>query len=148
MLYVYIDPDGTQENAAYVLVLHPTGVTYATQCAGYLTEEREAEGFLIPLGGQILAKPLMEWFWKAFRGGSYLPIKKWEPEKIEQLRALISQIVIWHWDKDNESDEDDKDESSREFLELDDERLSECTEAWVPVKTPYGAGILIFPNCD
>jgi hypothetical protein len=138
---IVIDPDGTQSDAAYVLVLHPTGVRYAIQCAGYLTEEREAEGFLIPLGGIDVARPLMEWFWKAFRCNSYIPAAEWGIAKIAQLRELVAQVVCWYSEEDG-SDED------RLFLALDEERLMECTEAWVPVKTPYGAGFLLFPNCD
>ena len=31
---------------------------------------------------------------------------------------------------------------------LDEQRLSEATEAWIPVKTVFGRGVLVFENCD
>jgi hypothetical protein len=41
-------------------------------------------------------------------------------------------------------DSDDK----REFLQLDVARMHECVEAWIPVVTPYGRGILTLKNSD
>jgi hypothetical protein len=33
-------------------------------------------------------------------------------------------------------------------LRLDRSRFNEITEAWVPVQTPHGPGVLCFENCD
>jgi hypothetical protein len=141
MPYVFLNPDGTQEKALYLLVEHLTGVTYAHQCAGYLTQTREAQGFLIPIGGPKMAQPLMEWFWKTFHGNSYEPATQWKEAHLAELKELVSQVVCWHSTTEAHHDE-------RLFLQLDESRLSECTEGWVPVQTPYGSGFLVFENCD
>jgi hypothetical protein len=140
-VYVFLDPDGTQGFGLYLLVLHPTGVLYGNQCAGYLVEERRAEGFLIPLGGPDAARPLADWFWTTFKGHSYdQPATDWNAERIEELRALVAAVYCWH------TSEDGADEPYP--LSLDQDRLDECTEAWVPVESPYGPGILLFENSD
>ena len=141
MPYIFLNPDGTQEKSLYALVEFPTGVHYAHQCAGTLTEERISEGFLIPLGGPQAAQPLITWFWKSFHGGSYRPATEWGVLRIAELKQLVAEIPCWRTTPTGELDQ-------RLFLELDEERLSECTEGWIRVKTAYGPGILIFDNCD
>jgi hypothetical protein len=140
MPHIFLNPDGTQEEALYLLVEQTTGVMYAHQCAGYLTQTRVAEGFLIPLGGSKAAHPFREWFWKTFHGNSYESATQWSKLKLAELNELVSQVVCWRTDESNQEE--------LLFLALDEERLPECTEGWVPVKTPYGSGILIFDNCD
>lgn len=141
MQHVFVDPDGTQAKAVYVLVQKQTGVEYGVQCGGLSNQQRWAEGFLVPLGGTEVAAPLMNWFWSTFHGHSYTPVVSWQAEKIAELRNQIVQIICWHTSRHDGDD-------SKKVLQLDEQRLEECTEAWVPVQTPYGAGILVFPNCD
>lgn len=148
MTYIFLDPDGTQDFGLFVIVEAETGVTYANQCAGYLTEPRTLEGFLIPVGGPKDAKVLYDWFWKSFHGNCYRPEENWTPEMVSQLRDLISQIPCWRTVPDNIG------KDQRLFLQLDEDRMSECVEAWIPVITPYGKGILdgkgilVFQNSD
>ena len=33
-------------------------------------------------------------------------------------------------------------------LFLDEDRVDQIVEAWIPVLTPYGPGILMWENCD
>ena len=106
-----------------------------------MNEVRVAEGFLIPLGGPEAAKPLIDWFWKTFRGNSYQPMAEWTEIRIAELRALVSSIACWWTVRDGTQDE-------RRFLQLDEARMMECIEGWVPVQTPYGPGILLFENSD
>jgi hypothetical protein len=37
---------------------------------------------------------------------------------------------------------------TRVSLRLDESRLEEVVEAWVPVLTPDGPGVLVWENCD
>lgn len=39
-------------------------------------------------------------------------------------------------------------EDARIFLKLDLQRIDDLTEAWIPVQTAYGRGVLIFDNSD
>jgi hypothetical protein len=140
--YVFIDPDGSLKNWLFVIVEAQTGVIYMNQCEGYLTSGREAEGFLIPLNGANDANKLVDFFAK-YRGypSGILSESNCAEDELDNLSDIVSQIPIWF--SQNGSIEDE-----RTFLKLDYERIQELTEAWVPVITPYGKGILIFENCD
>jgi hypothetical protein len=56
------------------------------------------------------------------------------------LRQLLGKIHVWRTDADG------RDEKG--ILELDANRLSELTEGWIPVRSPFGPAILCFRNCD
>ena len=71
MPYIFLNPDGHEDFGLHVIVEHPTGVVYAHQCAGSLTEVREAEGFLIWVGGVEAARPVYDWFWQTFKGQQF-----------------------------------------------------------------------------
>jgi hypothetical protein len=143
MTQVMLDPDGTQELGLLVIVAAPTGVTYSQQCAGFATECRSAEGFLIPIGAPADAKRLYDWFWDAFQGHCYaMPPRgsPWTPETTTGLAGLVAALPCWHTADDGQD--------TRHFLKLDLERMDECAEAWIPVITPYGRGILTLGNSD
>ena len=133
---VFLDPDGTQDPQLHVVVASPTGVEYRSQSAGLACEERGVEGFLIPLGQAELVIELSAFFARGPPGAC-----PGEPgsEGAEQLRQLVGRVICWRTQEE---------EDRRETLALDEERLEECVEAWIPVRTPYGSGILIFPNSD
>lgn len=57
----------------------------------------------------------------------------------EELAAIVVRIPFWY-EVDGES--------RRGRLELDRTRLADCVEAWVPVITPMGPGILVSDNSD
>ena len=133
---VFLDPDGTQDRQLHVVVESPTGVEYRSQCAGLACEERAAEGFLIPLGQAERVTGF-----SAFFAAGPPDARPAEPgaERAERLRQLVGRVVCWRTEAEGDH---------RERLALDEERLDECVEAWVPVRTPYGPGILVFPNSD
>jgi len=62
------------------------------------------------------------------------------PERLQQLRALVQAIPYWTRSGDGED--------HRGHLLLDESRLLELVEAWVPVITADGPGVLTWPNCD
>jgi hypothetical protein len=139
MPYVFLNPDGTQETGLYVIVEHETGVKYATQCGGVSTEVRALEGFLIPVGGPKAAKKIFYWFWKRFRGGCSHGKVKWKEEWIVELAKLVAEVPCWLTRANDDV---------RFALELDENRIDECVEAWIPVRTPYGPGVLTLQNSD
>jgi hypothetical protein len=138
--YVFLNPDGIEDLGLHVIVESPTGVVYAHQCAGSLTEIRTVEGFLIPVGGPDAARRIYDWFWATFGGTCYGPVE-WTGDRIDPLADLVAQIACWLTHPDGAGDE-------RRTLELDRERIGECVEAWIPVRTPYGRGILVLKNSD
>jgi hypothetical protein len=155
MRRVFIDPDGTDAAYLGVIMEYPTGVLFANQCGGVECLEREVEGYFVPLAGSsVLADRRLDPF--ALRapfhrdddciyGGesrnkaaNYTDLSG---KRLEQLIALVAEIPYWQ-------EGDDSDAVARVPLRLDETRLAEICEAWVPVLTPDGPGILIWPNCD
>ena len=61
-------------------------------------------------------------------------------ERLAQLRDLVGSVPFWT--------HDDGGADVRAPLELDESRLGELAEAWVPVRTPDGPGVLMWNNCD
>lgn len=141
MVDILIDPDGTlgYEIGVLIIVHAPTGVIYHHQCGGHATLDNQAEGFLIPVAGSNAARQISAWFWKEFKGNCYDGRSDWSPFRVVQLRQLVSEIPIWSHSGA---------ESRRTFLELDEDRLIQCVEAWIPVRTPFGPGTMILANSD
>lgn len=86
--YVFLDPDGREDLGLILLVLAPTGIEYGSQVAGYLTEQRSAEGFLIPLGWRDLEEDLADFFETEFSGHSYQPAALWTEARLSKLGEL------------------------------------------------------------
>jgi hypothetical protein len=63
------------------------------------------------------------------------------PDRLDDLRALVSAIPYWTFREDGEVEQ-------RGHLRVDDGRLLELVEAWVPVVSPDGIALLTWPNCD
>jgi hypothetical protein len=143
-IYIFLDPDGSRGVGLLVLIAAPTGVTYAHQCGGLETGVRELEGFAVPLGDEEAATPLVAFF-KAFQGNPpsiCSPFGNiWTETLIADLGRIVGAIGFWHTRRHPDDDR-------RLFLALDTERFAEATEAWVPVRTPYGPGVLIWDNSD
>jgi hypothetical protein len=152
-IHIFLDPDGTQEFGLYVIVETATGVEYSHQCAGLYNEIRTMEGFLVPLGGFDESRPLQKFFRVHFHGNPPLPKEfaasvygaKWTEELLDELEALVAQIDFWKTSSPNDTEDD---QTQRAFLHLDRSRVRELTEAWVPVATVYGVGVLVFSNSD
>ena len=153
---VIIDPDGTSQAYLGVIIQFDTGVVYEQQCAGTETDLRGVEGYFVPLGGcrydpnqgpidfAALRAPFHNGGGCSFGGRPYkapantcnLP-----SERLAQLRAAVESITYWGSDDSRAAD-------LRTHLTIDDSRMGELVEAWVPVLTPDGPGILTWPNCD
>ncbi|MDP6636665.1 MAG: DUF6210 family protein [Phycisphaerae bacterium] len=138
--YIFINPDGTEDVGLCLVIESPTGVEYGNQCGGHSNEERVLEGYLIPLGMLELEQELYDFFWEEFRGNCYEPDNEWTTERISKLETIIAKIPDWICSKGGED--------KKESLALDRNRIDECTEAWIPVLSKYGRGVLMLKNSD
>lgn len=148
---VFLDPDGSHADDWIGVVVHaPTGVFYANQCGGTACEQREREGYYVPLSGvpmtpgepRLGAAELSAPFhgrggachWDMASDG-----RKLTPDRLAGLTATVARIPFWSVD----------DRGARQPLRLDDARLGELAEAWVPVRLPDGKrAVLVWSNCD
>ncbi|WP_264776155.1 DUF6210 family protein [Deinococcus aetherius] len=124
----------------FVIVEAPMGVTYGEQCMGLACDQRKIEGFLIPTFADA---GLLTNFFERFQGWPPGVKEEWKSADAEELALLVEGIRVWRTYSDTEGRTDEP-----HFLTLDRNRLAESTEAWVRVLTPYGPGVLVFPNSD
>ncbi|MEM9070022.1 MAG: DUF6210 family protein [Myxococcota bacterium] len=136
-LRVMLDPDGSQAGWMYVVVAARTGVTYLNQCAGLVCEIREIEGYLVPVGG-LKTDPELGVASPAELTALFHP-NNGLTAGLARLRSAVSEIPFWVCGSEGDR---------RESLQLDEHRVGEVVEAWVPVITPLGRGILVWENSD
>lgn len=147
MRRVFLDPDGTSLGWLGVVVAAPTGVLYVNQCAGVACELRQQEGYFVPLGGPMLTAEGhlgTAVLTSAFHDGNACDFRlvgeRIPLDRLAELEAAVSGVSYWTT-RANGPDE-------RISLRLDRARIAEIAEAWVPVLTPDGPGILVWDNCD
>jgi hypothetical protein len=133
--------DATEQFGMFLIIQAPTGVTYQHQCGGLRCDHREAEGFLVPVGGHKDAQPFIDFFDKEF--DDYPLVIPWTEAQIKKLRFLVRTMPYY-----DEAYEEEGTGFGPYNAELDESRMAECTEAWIPVTTSDGNAILIFENCD
>lgn len=143
---VFLDADGTSPAWLGVVVQRDEGMVYGTQCAGLSTEMRYAQGYYVPAGGWkyevdegaveigtftevFHQEGACQWGWR----GADLPA-----ERLRRLRALVAELPWWGGMGGERTGR----------LELDEGRLGEVAEAWIPVVSPAGPGVLLYKNCD
>lgn len=137
--YVFLDPDGTAESTwLFVVVSEETGVVYQQQYGGTACRQGQVEGFLVPVAGSATLPGLRDLFERHFRGAGTWN-HPWPDAEREVLRRLVGEIVYWACDGSTEEPC---------CLRLDEGRIREADEAWVPVVTPDGPGVLLWPNSD
>jgi hypothetical protein len=136
--YVQLHPDGLADGTGWlhVVVRAQTGVFYRQQYGGTACRQGELEGFLVPVLGSSSFVQLRELFEGHF-GGAGTWRHRWRDEEIESLRKQVRGIS--YWDGDALS-------ATPRPLRLDQRHLGEVDEAWVPVLTPDGPGILVWSN--
>lgn len=136
MIYVELFPTQTELDGLFVIVQHPTGVTYTNQCGGTSCEQLEAEGFVVPVGRLEHLDNVVHWFRRRFgescwRDGRIAA----SPDLANELASVVTEIPCSF-------------EGNPVSLELDKERLAGGCEAWIPVKSAFGNGWLTWINSD
>ncbi|GAA4230796.1 hypothetical protein GCM10022254_26480 [Actinomadura meridiana] len=137
--FVFLDPDGTSGGGwLHVVVQANTGVFYQQQYGGTACRQGQAEGFLVPLSAPDELDALRDLFETGFRGAGTWN-HTWSDDERARLRGIIGTVRYWACDGTTEEPHG---------LRLDESRIQEADEAWVPVITPDGPGILMWFNSD
>lgn len=137
--YVFLDPIGASTGGwLSVIMSAPTGVVYQTQYGGTACRPGAAEGFLVPIFGDEPDEGLRDLFELHFQGAGTRG-HDWDDAELNRLRRLIGEVEYWSCDG--------RDETSHPLV-LDERLLHEVDEAWIPVSTPDGPGILTWMNSD
>ncbi|WP_285631085.1 DUF6210 family protein [Lentzea sp. NBRC 102530] len=137
---VVLDPDGTAGDAwTYVVVEAPTGVVYENQYGGTACRHGHVEGFLVPVNGLGALDVLRPLFEKDLRGAGARG-HEWTDAELTKLRDAVGRLIYWACALS-------EDEVPTTPL-LDESRLREADEAWLPVITADGPGILVWCNSD
>ncbi|MFG2818649.1 DUF6210 family protein [Kitasatospora sp. NPDC048365] len=137
--FVFLDPDGTSAGGwLYAVVEAATGVVYQQQYGGTACRHGQVEGFLVPLFARAELDALRELFEKRFRGSGTWN-HTWPDAERDRLRGIVGSIR--YWVSDGTTDEPHP-------LRLDESRIREADEAWIPVITPMGPAVLMWHNSD
>ncbi|CAL9407361.1 hypothetical protein SUDANB121_01596 [Nocardiopsis dassonvillei] len=137
--FVLLDPDGLLgQDWLYVVVRAPTGVHYQQQYGGTACRQGSAEGFLVPVHGPDALGLLRGLFERDLRGAGTWgrPLRRAHRDRVD---AALAEVVYWACDGTDERPHP---------LALDEDSLGELDEAWIPVRTPDGPGVLVWCNSD
>lgn len=126
------------EGWLYVVVEAPTHVFYRQQYGGTACRQGQQEGFLVPVAGADALDELRQLFEKDFRGAGAWNYQ-WLGEELARLRRIVGGISYWACDELS---------AEPHALRLDESRIRETDEAWVPVLSPDGPGMLVWSNSD
>jgi Family of unknown function (DUF6210) len=135
---VFIDPFELATGVGFVIVRFPTGVTYQQQYGGTACMQGLVEGYLVPIDITSARGLLEDLFIGRLQGaglGGSAPRAPGILAAIEDALALVGM---------QRSDA----EHTEAPLLLDPQRVDEVDEAWLPVSTPDGPGVLVWLNSD
>ncbi|MBG6088497.1 DUF6210 family protein [Actinomadura viridis] len=149
--YVFLDADGTIEEDGWfgVVVRAGTGIVYCQQYGGTACLQGAVEGYYVPVGasdpatGRNALRELRRLFERDLRGAGLPGDPRKEPEVLERVRSAVEAVVFWASGR-GAGDAGEE----RGHLRLDDGRLAELDEAWIPVRTGDGPGVLVWCNSD
>ncbi|MGC0420009.1 DUF6210 family protein [Embleya sp. AB8] len=125
----------------FVVLEAPSGMVYEIQTCGTACMQSRVEGHLIPIEAPDAYAALIDLFVREFSGCG--GPRTWTSDHLGSLRAAISTIKF-------PADFDSAPVMGYPGtpIHVDESRLSEVTEAWIPVTTELGTGILVWSNSD
>lgn len=142
--------DGPAEGWLHVVVRAPTRVVYKHQYGGTMCRHGEVQGYLVPVFGDQALAELREFFevtlgaqgttthdWPEVR-------YEWPQDQLDLLRRAVGRI-LWLADDDPAPPWQ---LAGPVPLVLDESRIEQFDEAWLPVLTPDGPGVLWWCNSD
>lgn len=121
-----------------VLVHSSTGVAYKHQTGGFASTPRVLESYYLPLFNGEALHALRAIFEDALGGAGTHRLPEFPADLMPQLQSSVSLI---HMASSIEP-------FAEVALVVDQARVAEIDEAWVPVITPDGQGVLIWQNSD
>ncbi|GIH93775.1 DUF6210 family protein [Planobispora siamensis] len=148
--YIYLDTSilGGLEDQLRLVIEAPTDVVYWNQYGGYSCLHGYVEGFIMPIlpGPGVLAE-LRDVFENVLGGhGTNGSGFTWGPGVLERVRAAVADIGMQGLTHDRHD---------RSWpgpydcaLRVDEDRLAVLDEAWIPVLTADGPGVLTWENSD
>jgi hypothetical protein len=139
-----------------VIVRRPTGVVYMHQVGGIACHHYLVEGFMVMIGaykyepassGALIPIKLdTNSFIDVFHEGKHcvygVPGNRLPAERLEKLRCLVADVNYPRCDGHSPG------EIPPYRFRLDESRIDEMIEAWIPVDTVDGPGVLLYQNCD
>jgi hypothetical protein len=129
-----MEGDSSEQNML-VLVPRETGLIYEHQYGGFYCRHVEIEGFLVPAWTHPEAKETLDQLFLVELGGNGVLDK----DRSEVVRTVSDAVQrIWYRGTDDRMAP----------LRIDEDRVDELDEAWVPVLTPDGPAYLAWANSD
>jgi hypothetical protein len=121
-----------------VFVPASAGISYENQTGGFACLPRQIEGYYVPVFNQLAYESLRSIFEVTLGGsGTYRGVV-WEGKMRDDLGEAVAECEWTH-----------RVGGPIEVpLVLDESRLLEIDEAWVPVISPDDPGVLIWENSD
>jgi len=120
-----------------VIVQAFTGVTYENQTGGTACLPRRVEGYYVPVYIEQGLQALRRAFEVSLGGaGTHRGLPA---DVLDEIRGAVSLLVMMSSTRSGHPEM---------RMALDESRFYEIDEAWVPVTTPDGPGILTWENSD
>lgn len=136
---IVLVPDGEVDTPwLCVVVQHPTGVRYHHQYGGTACRQVAVEGFVVFVDFGEAAFAGLDRLFQVDCGGAGMP-REGRGEVVARVRELVDGLTYTVVDGQSW-------ETAR--VRVDDGRLDELDEAWVPVVTDSGPGYLAWSNSD
>jgi hypothetical protein len=132
--------DEGSEHWLYLVVARQTGVRYLQQYGGLRCRQAEQEGFLVLVSAPSELNALRTLF-SGELGGVGILTGLQRDRLLAKHTSYLREVLHLIEYPSNYSEE-------ARHIALDEARLSELDEAWVPVSTPDGPGYLAWANSD
>jgi hypothetical protein len=126
---------GVPEQNMLVLVPSETGLVYEHQYGGLSPRHAEVEGFLVPAWAHPKARDALDQLFSVDLGGNGVRDDD-RSEVVSRVGDAVARILYCGTD------------DRMAPLRIDEERVDEMDEAWVPVLTPDGPAYLTWTNSD
>ena len=126
---------GSPEQNMLVLVPSETGLVYEHQYGGLSSRHAEVEGFLVPVRARPAAREALDQLFLVDLGGNGVRDDD-RSEAVSRVGDAIRRILYRGTD------------DRMAPLRIDEGRVNELDEAWVPVLTPDGPAYLTWINSD
>jgi hypothetical protein len=142
---VWIDPDGLIDHDwMAVIVCAVTGISYGHQYGGTACRQGVIEGYLVPVFSGTAYSRLRVLFEEALQGTGTWNLS-WPEDLLAELHETVGMIGM---PPSPDTGARTHTGTHAESLVLDEARIGELDEAWVPVISADGPAVLIWPNSD